>query len=81
MGIEANHPVKDALPLRYKTLAVSAYNDGHLTEGQLMKYLRASRVQARLVVEEITQRTITEIDGVFNKLEELDLVGALVGGK
>lgn len=81
LGIDANPPMKDALPLRYKTLAVLAYNNlEKLTEEQLMKYLRVSRVQARLIVEEITQGTVAEIDGVFNNLE-LDLVGALIGGK
>lgn len=78
LGIEANPPLKDALPLRYKTLAVSAYNQGELSEEQLMKYLRANRVQARLIVEEINQRMITEREGVFTNLE-LDLAETLSG--
>jgi len=78
LGIEANPPLKDALPLRYKTLAVSAYNQGELTEEQLMKYLRTSRVQARLIVEEISQRMVAEIEGEFGNLD-FDLAGVFSG--
>lgn len=78
LGIEANPPIKDGLPLRYKTLAVLAYDKGELSEGQLMRYLRTGRVQARLIVEEINQRMVTEKEGVFSDLE-LDLSETLSG--
>jgi Zn-dependent peptidase ImmA (M78 family)/transcriptional regulator with XRE-family HTH domain len=78
LGIEANPPVKDALPLRYKTLAVSAYNQGELSEGQLAKILRTDRVRARLIVDEINHRTIAEKEGEFSHLQ-LDLAGVFSG--
>lgn len=78
LGIEANPPLKDALPLRYKMLAVSAYNQGELTEEQLMKYLRTSRVQARLIVEEIGLRMVAEMEGEFSNLD-FDLAGVFSG--
>jgi Zn-dependent peptidase ImmA (M78 family)/DNA-binding XRE family transcriptional regulator len=78
LGIEANPPFKESLPLRYKTLAVSAYNQGELTEEQLMKYLRTNRVQARSIVEEINQRIVAEVEGEFRNLA-LDLAGVFSG--
>jgi hypothetical protein len=68
LDIEANPPVKDALPLRYKMLAVWAYNAEELSEGQLARYLRADRVQARLTVDEINRGTISEKGGEFSNL-------------
>ncbi len=78
LDIEANPPVKDALPLRYKVLAVRAYNREELSEGQLARYLRTDRVQARLIVDEINRGTIAEKEGVFSNLP-LDLEECLNG--
>jgi Zn-dependent peptidase ImmA (M78 family)/DNA-binding XRE family transcriptional regulator len=78
LGIEANPPVKDSLPLRYKTLAVSAYNNGELSEEQLAKYLRTDRVRARLIVDEINNLAVAEREGEFENLQ-LDLAETLVG--
>ena len=78
LDIEANPPVKDSLPLRYKTLAVSAYNKGELSEEQLAKYLRTDRVRARLIVDEINNLAVTEREGEFENLQ-LDLAESLVG--
>lgn len=54
LGINANPPVKDALPRRYVNLAVSAYKKCELSEGQLAKFLRTDRVTARLMVDEVS---------------------------
>jgi Zn-dependent peptidase ImmA (M78 family)/transcriptional regulator with XRE-family HTH domain len=78
LGIDANPPVKDTLPLRYKTLAVHAYNEGMLSEGQLARMLRTDRVSARIFVEEVTHRINTERDGQFTDLQ-LDLALPLAG--
>jgi Zn-dependent peptidase ImmA (M78 family)/transcriptional regulator with XRE-family HTH domain len=78
LGIEANSPVKDSLPLRYKTLAVSAYNAEALTEGQLAKFLRTDRVRTRLIADEINHLAIAEKEGEFGNLQ-LDLAESLVG--
>jgi len=78
LGIEASPPVKDSLPLRYKTLAVSAYNQEELSEGQLAKYLRTDRVRARLIVDEINNLAVAEKEGEFGNLQ-LDLAESLGG--
>jgi Zn-dependent peptidase ImmA (M78 family)/DNA-binding XRE family transcriptional regulator len=46
----ANH----LLPLRYQYLAVEAYQRGDLTEGQLARFLRVDRVEARQLVQALT---------------------------
>jgi len=78
LDIEANPPIKDFLPLRYKALAVSAYNQDELSEEQLAKYLRTDRVHARLIVDEISHLAVAEKEGEFGNLQ-LDLAESVVG--
>ncbi|MBI2919096.1 MAG: ImmA/IrrE family metallo-endopeptidase [Chloroflexi bacterium] len=42
------------LPVRYQFLAVRAYQEGNLTEGELARLLRVDRVQARRTVQALT---------------------------
>ena len=44
----------DPLPLRYRLLAVQAYEDGELTEGELCRLLRQDRLSARQTVLSMT---------------------------
>ncbi|MBL8190839.1 MAG: ImmA/IrrE family metallo-endopeptidase [Acidobacteria bacterium] len=69
LDIEANPAVKDFLPLRYKALAVSAYNQDELSEEQLAKYLRTDRVHARLIVDEISHLSVAGKEGEFGNLQ------------
>lgn len=69
LGIDANPPVRDALPRRYVNLAVTAYEDGHLSEGQLAKLLRADRVSARMIVEELTHGFNKELESGYASFE------------
>jgi hypothetical protein len=78
LDIEANPPVKDFLPLRYRTLAVSAYNQDELSEEQLAKYLRTDRVRARLMVDEISHLTVAGKEGEFGNFQ-FDLAESVVG--
>ena len=49
------HPHADqALPIRYQFLAVRAYQEADLTEGELVRLLRVDRVQARHMVQALT---------------------------
>ncbi len=49
------HPRDDrALPLRYQFLAVRAYEEGELTESELVRLLRVDRVSARRMVQRLT---------------------------
>ncbi len=56
------HPVSDEpFPERYKFLAVQAYEQGKLSEGQLARLLRCDPVTARAIVAEcLTVRDLTE---------------------
>jgi Zn-dependent peptidase ImmA (M78 family)/DNA-binding XRE family transcriptional regulator len=45
----------EAYPLRYKHLVVEAFVEEKITEGQLSKFLRCSRIEARDIVEKITE--------------------------
>lgn len=78
LAIEANPPLQHALPLRYKMLAISAYDQGEISEEQLSKYLRTDRVQARIIVDEIAHQLVAEKEGEFGDLQ-LDLAEAFIG--
>lgn len=47
---------EDPFPQRYKHLAVLAFRQEKITEGQLMEFLRCGRVDAREIVEESLSR-------------------------
>ena len=54
LGLAPNPRDDRLLPLRYQFLAVRAYEEGNLTEGELARLLRVDRVSARRVVQELT---------------------------
>lgn len=51
---------EDLLPSRYVFLAVGAYQDGRLSEGQVARYLRVDRLEARHVVAAVTSGAVGE---------------------
>lgn len=69
---------KPSLPIRYRALAVQAYVNDHLTEGQLSERLLVSRVEARDIVNELTQEPMQTDTGDWAQIS-LDLGAALVG--
>jgi Zn-dependent peptidase ImmA (M78 family)/DNA-binding XRE family transcriptional regulator len=54
LGLEPHPRTDHLLPLRYQYLAVEAYQRGDLTEGQLARFLRVDRLEARQLVEALT---------------------------
>jgi Zn-dependent peptidase ImmA (M78 family)/DNA-binding XRE family transcriptional regulator len=54
LGLEPHPRANHLLPLRYRYLAVEAYQRGDLTEGQLARFLRVARVEARRFVQALT---------------------------
>lgn len=48
---------EESYPARYKILAVLAFDDGKISEGELAKYLRTDRVAARQIVRECINRS------------------------
>ncbi|HEX8696597.1 MAG TPA: XRE family transcriptional regulator [Longimicrobium sp.] len=53
LGISPPSDNDDLLPLRYRYLAVEAYQRGDLTEGQLARFLRTDRLEARRIANEM----------------------------
>jgi hypothetical protein len=51
---------EDLLPSRYVFLTVGAYQDGRLSEGQLARYLRVDRLEARQVVAAVGSGAVDE---------------------
>ena len=54
LGLTPRSPSDRLLPLRYQLLAVRAYEEGSLTEGELTRLLRVDRVTARRIVQDLT---------------------------
>jgi Zn-dependent peptidase ImmA (M78 family)/DNA-binding XRE family transcriptional regulator len=61
LGISTRSGLRLRLPERYRRLAVQAFEQEKITEGQLLRFLRCSRVEARETVESITRSS--EVDG------------------
>jgi Zn-dependent peptidase ImmA (M78 family)/transcriptional regulator with XRE-family HTH domain len=51
LGLPARAPSEDSFPERYRYLAVQAYIQEAISEGQLARFLRTDRVTAREIVE------------------------------
>jgi len=54
---------QEPYPERYKYLAVEAFRQGKISEGQLARFLRCDRVSAREIVEECVTRWETDREG------------------
>jgi Zn-dependent peptidase ImmA (M78 family) len=74
--IDKDH--EDAYPERYKLLAVQAYIGEKISEGQLAKLLRCSRIEAREIVEKYSETSNYE-DGE-QALVSLSLSKSLIAG-
>jgi Zn-dependent peptidase ImmA (M78 family)/DNA-binding XRE family transcriptional regulator len=78
LGIEANPPFQHLLPQRYVDLAILAYHQDKISEGQMARFLRTDRVAARAQVEDAGRRFNEEADDNFTSIE-LDLAAQLDG--
>jgi hypothetical protein len=45
------------MPLRYQFLALDAFDNGAITEGQLAQFLRVDRTEARQLAQKIREQT------------------------
>jgi hypothetical protein len=50
IGLPQLPPDNELLPVRYRYLAIEAFEKGRITEGQLSRFLRVDRLTARSVV-------------------------------
>jgi Zn-dependent peptidase ImmA (M78 family) len=57
------------LPDRYQLLAVRAYLMEELTEGQLMRYLEASRLETREIVRKLQEQITLDQEGIADITE------------
>lgn len=78
LGIDITSTVADFLPQRYVDLAISAYQAGQVSEGQLATYLRSSRLATRELVEASEYRIHSENNGSFTTFSP-DLAQSLGG--
>jgi Zn-dependent peptidase ImmA (M78 family)/DNA-binding XRE family transcriptional regulator len=53
LGLEPVHGFADTFPKRYLFLAIYAYDEGLITEGQFAHFLRMDRVHARQLAEDL----------------------------
>ncbi len=77
LGIDANPPLQNELPPRFVSLAVSAYENEELSEGQLAKLLRTDRVTARIIIDKVSL-DYQEIDNHFMKVD-VDFTHEIIG--
>ena len=78
MGLPVHGAVLPALPHRYETLAVQAFLEERLSEGQLAARLLTDRIGARERVEAVVTADQPVADGAWDQVA-LDLSAALVG--
>ena len=52
LGISHDKSITEHLPVRYKTLALQAWNDGLITERQCAKFLRMDILDLRILADE-----------------------------
>ena len=76
LGLTPDPRDDQELPIRYKFLAVRAYQDADLTEGELVRFLRVDRVQARRIVQALTHPSHVLDEGEVATLS-LDLASSI----
>jgi Zn-dependent peptidase ImmA (M78 family)/transcriptional regulator with XRE-family HTH domain len=63
LKLELRHERDQSLPIRYQYLTVEAYQRGDISEGQLARYLRVDRLQARNIVHNLSCTVDVSEDG------------------
>jgi Zn-dependent peptidase ImmA (M78 family)/transcriptional regulator with XRE-family HTH domain len=56
------------LPLRYRYLAAEAFERAEITEGQLARFLRVDRLEARRIIAELANRTVVSDEGTISSM-------------
>jgi Zn-dependent peptidase ImmA (M78 family) len=79
LGLVPHQASTDALPARYQFLAIQAFMQESISEGQLARFLRTDRVSARRLVQQLTSVAEVAPDGVAATIE-IDLSAPLRPG-
>lgn len=77
VGVAARDGVRLRLPERYRRLAVQAYEEERITESDLLRFLRCSRVEARETVEELTRSSEVDVSTGIPYQFDLDFGAAV----
>jgi len=75
LALDAHSDFDSSFPTRYLVLALRALDEELITEGQLVRFLRTDRVEARRLVSEWRERASVEWNG---QTVELPLEGSLL---
>ena len=78
LGLVSQSHDDSRLPIRYQLLAVRAYEEGKLTEGEFAKILRVDRVSARRMVRRLTHSPDLLDEGKVGSLS-LNLASIVTG--
>jgi Zn-dependent peptidase ImmA (M78 family)/DNA-binding XRE family transcriptional regulator len=78
IDIPRDHDAPEPYPQRYKLLAVQAFIDEKITEGQLAKFLRCARIEAREIVQQCSATGTDENDEGVRHMVPLQLTQSLL---
>ncbi|MFH1924306.1 MAG: XRE family transcriptional regulator [Planctomycetota bacterium] len=78
LGLPSNPETKDRFPQRYVFLAVSAFEEARISEGQLARFLRCDPVTARATVAEILTSQEVSKDGEVQFRQPVDFRRSLL---
>ena len=81
LELAALPPDEELLPLRYRYLAVEAYLEGRISEGQFARLLRTDRTTARKLAQQLSHRIGMDESGTISEVEigHLDVADAANG--
>jgi Zn-dependent peptidase ImmA (M78 family) len=80
LDLAAEEPDIELLPLRYQYLAVEAYRQGLITEGQFARLLRRDRLSARSIAQSLSHRRPLTDEGSYDDID-IDLGEKAAGSK
>ncbi len=66
----------ELLPVRYRYLAAEAFERAEISEGQLARFLRVDRLEARRIIAELASRTVVSDEGTISSMP-IDLGNSL----
>lgn len=69
LELAALPPDQELLPLRYRYLAVEAYLEGNISEGQFARLLRTNRTTARKLAHQLSHRIGMDETGTVSEIE------------
>ncbi len=78
LELAALPPDSQLLPLRFRYLAVEAYLDGAISEGQFARFMRTDRTAARQLARQLSHRVGLDESGALSQVE-LDAIDLLDG--